>query len=199
MRTNLALILAVSILLSACSMEGVEAPLSTDDLVDEVIAFSSDYQRAAYSLLSPNEKREAWLRHIAAFQREGSWSAGQHSVIAQLRQIIAAPSWLAMDVAETEEMWLAKAEKVFSPADIFMLAYSLGQSTPSLPLNQNSDRPTPSCSCSMTARHTCGRIVGWPLVEYGVCDNDLFVDCALTDYGCGFLFLDSCDGSVCRY
>jgi hypothetical protein len=186
--------------LAACTSPTADAPFSGESIAYEVLSLSPQAIPTVYSLLSAEEKRSVWLSHLDQIEARSSWNEKQRALVRGLRTHIQSEYWKVRDHSDSfETSWRANAQRVFTDREIHDLAYSLGSRRPASLLNMSEENPPKDCSCSMSARHTCGRLVSWDTVEYGECDNDLHVDCTITDSGCGFLFAASCDGSICRY
>lgn len=148
---------------------------------DELVKLRTDYRRAAYLRLAPEQKSAVWLDHIAAFKDGRELDRTQQETIERVRIIAGDMATFAPDAgpyAEADGVESA-AKSAFGHDAARELFAVLG---PVHPEPQNA--VLAACQCSTASDYcsgsrSCRRNAG---------------GCSHTSGGCGFLYTYNCDG-----
>ena len=180
---------------------------------------SLDGQVQVYNLLTAPEKYKLWWDHLMKAKLQFQ-TARQYDKVALVEQLLSniRVSLFSDDPALQQEseifmnyfvpLWNASAEQVFSEMELYDLVSDptvevIGERTapPDMGEVPVDGGPAP-CFCHVgTKGYTCKKMtVGFPSgISWviGVCEK--VGDCDPSRRGCGFLWLQSCNGNHCNY
>ncbi len=143
-------------------------------------------QKVAYTLLSADQKAEAWRQHLALFLRSKSLPEHQRSLVTKFKKTIDAEVFITkesgQDFLATQQMTelIYTITKSFSKEEIFKIFGTLNE-----PETSNVDPGGNSCNCNY---------------EHDFCEGSSIHcyknmnNCGTSSTGCGWLWLQSCDG-----
>jgi hypothetical protein len=162
---------------------------------------SAEEQKQMYSAMTAEEKYNIWIDHLTAMQGRFSGNSQQEALILQLKGKLS-PGVFTDDSHDQivfmnyyTPQWMGYAKQVFNDKEIYDLVFE----NKNLPYEESS---TPDCFCHVgNSGYSCKKwSIGFPsgvTVEYGMCENAYA--CNYSRRGCGFLWVESCNGSHCNY
>jgi hypothetical protein len=191
--------------------------LTNSESIRKINSFDNlSAKKQVYSLLTSEVKFDLWVEHIDRLMA-GSMIAQNNQkkeLIKELR------SFITKEIFENNSKekevvlsyyapkWLAKAEKVFTGKEVYEIVYDNVFFAP-VKINANSKgnllAAVPSeevdCFCHVgNSGYSCKKLVITlpPEVTYGICEQGS-LPCKNSSNGCGFLFLESCNGNHCNF
>jgi hypothetical protein len=148
------------VVLTGCFNDPVSAPPSAPEpsAAKMVAEMRGGEQRLAFQTLTPTERKSLWLSKIDTRTQDSGLTLLEKELLAELRAFAALQTYEDnRPPAETEKIngfedkWLARAKEIWTPTEIYELAYSLGgdihQDVAALPGN--------NCICNQGSDFTC--------------------------------------------
>jgi hypothetical protein len=186
-----------------------------DDLnfVKIELASSREEQILMFNQLTSSEKFNLWMRHIKLLEKNSATNLTieQKNLILQLKTILK-PSIFEDNSKDNLvfknynfPLWLSKAESAFSKIELYNLLARVSKKTNTVmafDLEYLEGPDGVNCWCNQgTNGFSCTKVhIGIPNtgVEYGVCVGGN-QPCNISNGGCGFLWLSSCNGNSCQF
>jgi hypothetical protein len=170
---------------------------------------SSSLQKSAFARLSAQEKAGLWLQNLDNFEKLHELNPKQIKLLDLLRELLRPelfyqPLDPGLKVAR-DELQLASSV-LFSPEQVRSIALRLGETAEGsrdvLPLWDITEakqttafdkEDAPDCKCNTRVTDECESIT--------ICKSHerSYTYCEPTSFGCGFFWLDYCDGECCFY
>lgn len=185
--------LSISVFLISCTKSGYKEK-NDKLLVDEVMAIkNSDAQRLSFSeLLNPEQKSELWHGRINQMMKENVLNQSQKNLLISLKSNLSAKVFQDKDQRDIFMnnfglKWQQDAIQIIGVELMYKYLVNINNSSTanSEELDELGDG-TSSCNCNQTSSVSClGR------------DECTSTTCKTSDYGCGVLWLWSCNGR-CR-
>lgn len=166
--------------------------------------------RQMYLGMSASERHQVWLDHFTDYKRNSNVSTDSRKMelIGDLEAALSTGIFEngvrnATDVFinYTLPKWTKKAEKVFSPIEIYDLMFENRVTEPVTEIGSVGS-PIAECFCHVGNNGYSCKLVkagipsGLEIIN-GVCE--FTVDCKSSRVGCGALWLSSCNGSHCNF
>jgi hypothetical protein len=179
--------LFVFILLPGISCQQADALTSrvNQSKIDNVKSLQGESQRLAYGMLNSSEKYFVWDQHLRDILNEVTLTQQQTALIHELKNLNSETLFRSTN-ANAQELtsniigsWLPKAEGHFSKDQIQIIAYKIHPNPKVTFYSQ-----IPPCGCHQDSAYSCG------MFEY--CKGGQL--CNPADDGCGFFWLQSCNG-----
>lgn len=221
------LIAFLSLGLTSCSSEDEGANVSREELYETVISFkkTSD-QKNVFSVLTNQEKYEVWQQKYDKFLSLNELTNDEINFINRIKKSFT-PEMFDVNSNEHKIFNTIILDELFNEALIIFeskdrehgikgkTAHFLFFELDAVLLGndkEDDDDQISVCSCAVGSSYTCGRVSGGSLggsagtgganvefnveFEFGSCHDK---KCAKTSGGCGGLWTQDCNGSVCSY
>ncbi|MEK7226851.1 MAG: bacteriocin fulvocin C-related protein [Bacteroidota bacterium] len=183
----------------------------------ERLSTASDFevQKQIFNLMAPSERYSLWDGHLQNAKNQFT-NTNESKKVALIEELLAAISVSVFDNTSTANSifenyflptWQSKADTTFSAMELFDLTYDPTEDTigyrtaPPEIGGEPGGGPSPKCFCHAgTSGLSCTKLVITipPSITFGTCERTNAY-CKESDYGCGRLWLWSCDGNHCQY
>ena len=164
--------------------------------VESVMNLQGEAQRIAYNMLTQKEQHYLWDRKFKRVLYSGHLTSEQEQLVTELRQSLAMllnRSLTTQETADFERNWVSKAQRVFSKAELYTLAYSITDQISKVSkvslsqLRTSATTELESCQCNDESVWAC-----MPSPDH-IC-KQLENECLVHWGGCGFVWLATCNG-----
>lgn len=166
-----------------------------------------EVRQQVYSEMSAQEKYDLWKKHFQYVKDSHAvgGDAEKRKLVQELENALSVDIFVDESNAQsvfleyTGPQWMAKAKLVLSDEEIYdvTMENAVLRTPPADDIGQ-----LPKCFCHVgNSGYSCKKLsLSFPwgaTIEYGICENN--GPCRYSRRGCGFLWLESCDGAHCNF
>jgi hypothetical protein len=194
----------VGILISSCSKEDEIKNGPPPEVTALQLAARDGARDQVYVQMSSQEKYDLWKQHFKYLKDDLRSDPDKVVSIENLESCLTVKLFepesdeRATFLAVTLPGWIEKVKGIFSDEELFEVIME-NRAAPVVPVQ--TDIHTPDCFCHVGNNgYKCKKIKLSipPSLDYGVCEQGSTV-CDYSRYGCGALWLESCNGSHCSF
>jgi len=206
--------LASLLLLVSCSKQDLQGTASSAEKSKAMLTKADFESRTRiFNAMPASERFQLWKEHLReaatgfAAQGAANKAASVNELLAELQESVFEQDSYAADVFTGYFLpaWASKASKIFDQVELYKLTFDPTADVNSLTAPGDVGTGLEDgvgCFCHVgNSGYSCRTIsVSIPLgvtIKNGICENT--GACTVSNLGCGFLWLSSCNGNHCNF